>query len=389
MGAPVGSTTSASPPSSVLSAGDLDALIGGLAEDGYRVLGPTVVDAVIDWGPVRSSDDLPRGWVDDQRAGRYRAEPSDAVHPDAAFAFASPASAPKRWFLPPTEPLFRATRRPGGSIAFLPAPDPDPAVALVGVRGCDLAALAVLDRALAADPAFRRRRDAAFVVAVECGHPADSCFCPSAGTGPGIPDEAAAAAGADLVLTELVDEAGPRYLARPVSAAGAERVVGLGDRRPATPADIDGAATVVASARDAITRTLPFASAPALVRDAPEAAAWDQTVEACLLCGNCTMACPTCFCTSVHDRTDVAGTTAERWREWDSCFSLAFSELHGGSVRESPVSRYRQWLTHKLGMWPEQFGSSGCVGCGRCITWCPAGIDLTRHVAALAMEVGA
>ncbi len=93
--------------------------------------------------------------------------------------------------------------------------------------------------------------------------------------------------------------------------------------------------------------------------------------------------CPTCFCTDTEDVTDLTGDHAERWRRWDSCFSLDFSFVHGGTIRSSTRSRYRQWLTHKLGTWWAQFGESGCVGCGRCIAWCPVGIDLTEEVAAL------
>lgn len=96
------------------------------------------------------------------------------------------------------------------------------------------------------------------------------------------------------------------------------------------------------------------------------------------------MVCPTCFCTGVEDVTALAGDVTERVRKWDSCFTADFSYQHGGVVRESTKSRYRQWLTHKLSSWVDQFGSSGCVGCGRCITWCPTGIDLTAEVAAIA-----
>ena len=110
---------------------------------------------------------------------------------------------------------------------------------------------------------------------------------------------------------------------------------------------------------------------------------WDDVAARCLSCTNCTLVCPTCFCSTVEDVTDLTGQSAERWRRWDSCFTLDHSYLHGGSVRPTTRDRYRQWLTHKLGTWIDQFGHSGCVGCGRCITWCPVGIDLTAEVAAL------
>jgi ferredoxin len=110
---------------------------------------------------------------------------------------------------------------------------------------------------------------------------------------------------------------------------------------------------------------------------------WDEIAARCLSCGNCTMVCPTCFCTNVEDVSDVTGHRAERWRRWDSCFTMSFSYIHGGSVRTSAKARFRQWMTHKLASWIDQFGTTGCVGCGRCIAWCPVGIDLTEEAQAL------
>jgi len=142
----------------------------------------------------------------------------------------------------------------------------------------------------------------------------------------------------------------------------------------------------VADAAGAMGRSMPAYGLHDLMTSSYDAARWNDVAERCLTCGNCTMACPTCFCTTVEDMTDLSGDHAERWQSWDSCFELDFSYLHGGPVRSSPRSRYRQWLTHKLGTWHDQFGSSGCVGCGRCIVWCPVGIDLTEEVAALQAE---
>ncbi|WP_325063331.1 4Fe-4S dicluster domain-containing protein [Halovulum marinum] len=123
---------------------------------------------------------------------------------------------------------------------------------------------------------------------------------------------------------------------------------------------------------------------PDLLRENPDHPHWDVVADRCLSCANCTLACPTCFCSDVEDVNDLTGDHTERWRTWDSCFTADFSYVHGGSVRRSTKSRYRQWLTHKLSTWHDQFGSSGCVGCGRCIAWCPVGIDITAEAAAFA-----
>ncbi len=110
---------------------------------------------------------------------------------------------------------------------------------------------------------------------------------------------------------------------------------------------------------------------------------WDDVAQRCLSCTNCTMVCPTCFCASVSEVSDLTGDQVQRVRQWESCFNIDFSYTAGGTVRGDTRSRYRQWLTHKLASWHDQFETSGCVGCGRCITWCPVGIDLTEEVAAI------
>ncbi|WP_199509756.1 4Fe-4S dicluster domain-containing protein [Nucisporomicrobium flavum] len=275
--------------------------------------------------------------------------------------------------------LWSADRTPDGSMA---GGEPEHArrYALLGVRPCDLAAIAVLDRVLTggryADPVYAGRRDGNLVIAVECTEPGAVCFCASMGTGPH------ADARFDLAMTETADDQGHRFLIRAGTPAGSEILAEL-PVRAAGDADIAGAARAVADAATRMTRSLPANELPELLAASRESAHWDDVASRCLTCGNCTMVCPTCFCTTTEDVTDLTGDHAERWRRWDSCFDLDFTHLHGGSVRASGQARYRQWITHKLGTWHDQFGSSGCVGCGRCIAWCPAGIDITREVAAL------
>ena len=172
-------------------------------------------------------------------------------------------------------------------------------------------------------------------------------------------------------------------MVRAGTAAGADVLADV-PSRAADEATVRHAVTAVDEAADHMGRMMPTVGLPQLLADSRESPHWDDVASRCLTCGNCTMVCPTCFCTTTEDVTDLTGDHAERWRVWDSCYSLDFSYLHGGSVRTSGQSRYRQWITHKLGTWHDQFGSSGCVGCGRCIAWCPAGIDITQEVSALA-----
>jgi ferredoxin len=262
-------------------------------------------------------------------------------------------------------------------------------VALIGSRPCDLAGLRVLDRVFAGgevpDPHYSDRRASSFIVVAECGTPAGTCFCTSMGTWPGVAD--GIDAGYDLALTELTSSGEPQYLVRVGSERGAEVAEEAGGS-PAKPADFAARDTVLEGAARRIERKLDASNVRRLLANNLGHPRWDDVASRCLACGNCTLVCPTCFCGGVADTTTVDGAV-ERHRQWNSCFDLAHSLVHTGPVRATTWSRYRQWLTHKLSTWHDQFGSSGCVGCGRCITWCPVGIDITVEVAAIAASDGA
>jgi ferredoxin len=153
--------------------------------------------------------------------------------------------------------------------------------------------------------------------------------------------------------------------------------------QPATREQIAAATAAVETAASHMGRTMPTSGLKELLYRNVENPRWDALAERCLSCANCTLVCPTCFCSTVEDCTDLAGQRAERIRKWDSCFTTDFSYIHGGSVRATPRSKFRQWMMHKLAYWNDQFGTSGCTGCGRCITWCPVGIDITEEVRAI------
>jgi ferredoxin len=320
--------------------------------------------------------DLPRGVGDEQSPGRYRLRDRGD---DALFGFAAPAQSGKSVLFPADALLWRARRdAAGGYTVDDPESEAPQPVALVGLRGCDLAAIGVHDTVLTGRPHvdahYTARRTSAFLVAVTCGTPAGTCFCASMGTGP------RPGPGADLTLTELADP--HRFLVEAGSPAG-ESVLDELPTHPATDADHAAADALVRTAVAAMGRQLRTDNLPDLLYAAAESPVWADVATRCLACTNCTLVCPTCFCTDVADVSDLTGDVDERHRVWDSCFSQEYSRLHSGAVRTSTAARYRQWLTHKLGSWWDQFGTSGCVGCGRCITWCPVGIDLTAEVDAL------
>lgn len=370
-------TGTAIPAPRLIDVDGLGALYRVLVAEGYRVIGPAVQDGAIVLRELASADELPFGWGVELAAGSYRLR---RRADDAAFGHAAGPQSWKRFLHPPREKLWSATRTADGFEVSEDDEQP-PRYAFLGVRPCDLRAIEIQDRVLGQPGSrYAGRREAAFVIAVNCTEPGETCFCASLGTGPGVGQD-----GFDLALTEMVGEGGHRFLADVGSARGAE-VIGRVPSEAATEDFVQRTRSEVSAAASRMGRRLDTGDLRDLMAGSHGATRWDDVAARCLTCGNCTLACPTCFCTSVEDGSDLTGEHAERWELWDSCFDLDFSYLHGGSVRTSPKSRYRQWLTHKLGSWHDQFGSSGCVGCGRCIVWCPAGIDLTEEVKALREE---
>ncbi|HEY8163440.1 MAG TPA: 4Fe-4S dicluster domain-containing protein [Methylocystis sp.] len=370
-------SSGASPERYVISVDGLRALIKALRARGRRVVGPTVADDAIIYDDIDSLDELPCGVTDEQEAGRYKlAQRGD----DAYFGYAVGPHSWKKFLHKPALRLWRAERK-GDEVTVEAEPVEPQNFAFLGVRACELKAIAIQDRVLMGgdyvDPHYKAQREGAFIVAVNCGEAGGTCFCVSMDAGP------KARQGFDLALTELTSQGAHEFLVEVGSPAGAELLAEL-PRRPAASNDIDAAEAAVEHTAASMGRHMPEEDVPALLMRNLQHPRWQEVAQRCLSCANCTMVCPTCFCTSVEDHNDLAGAESSRTRRWDSCFTMDYSYIHGGSVRPTVSSRYRQWMTHKLATWHEQFGTYGCVGCGRCITWCPVGIDITEETQAIA-----
>jgi len=354
---------------------DFPRLLSALATRGFQIVGPTVRDGAIIFDEIRSVADLPIGWTDEQDAGRYRLK---RRADSALFGYAVGPHSWKKFLFPPNVRLW-AARRDNGAFVIEREAQSAPRFAFLGVRACDLAAIGIQDRVFMGaftDPIYKARREDAFIIAIHCGTAGGTCFCVSMKTGP------KARSGFDIALTEVLVEARHFFVIECGSGAGAE-LLGELALRDATQMEIDAAERVVANTAAHMGRSMEAFDVKELLYANMNHPRWDEVATRCLTCANCTMVCPTCFCSSVEDTTDLTGDHAERWRKWDSCFTVDFTHVVGGSVRASGKSRYRQWLTHKVATWQDQFGTSGCVGCGRCITWCPVGIDITEEVRAI------
>ena len=357
-------------------------LLNALQKRGYTCIGPTIRDAAIVYDEIRSEQDLPIGYTDEQDGGTYRLKKRSD---QARFGYTVGPQSWKRYLFPPSTLLMTARRTSDGFVAGTPADEVRPH-AFIGVRACDLNAIAIQDRTFLNGPyvdrTYQKRREAAFIVVVNCGQAGRTCFCVSMETGP------MARGGYDLALTEILESGRHEFLVETGSERGEEVAAEL-PFRPATDDDGNAAQRMVDRAVHQMGRAMDTAGIKELLYRNMEHPRWDNVAARCLSCANCTMVCPTCFCSNVEEVTDLTGDHTERWRRWDSCFTADHSYIHGGSVRPTTLSRYRQWMTHKLATWIDQFQTSGCVGCGRCITWCPVAIDITEEVRAIRETDGA
>lgn len=363
-----------------LQKSNLDKLLGNLHRMGYKVIGPQIQDGAIVYKPLQSMADLPKGYISEQEAAHYRLVYSGHRR---YFDITPGAQSWKQIFFPPISELASFRRDENGSWQTTDKEIDITPFALFGVFPCDLAAIQVQDRVFLReewkDPIYWSRRQSAFILAVNCLHPCGTGFCVSMGTGP------KANQGFDLCLTELEDV----FLVEVGSESGRMVMDGV----PVLPTSafwLQAAQKGLEDASNHMGRSLPDQQQlPDLLLNNLDAKQWDDVAQRCMSCSSCTQVCPTCFCWDARDATDLTATSARRERLWDSCFNPDYSYIVGGNTRPNTRSRYRQWLTHKFGSWYGQFGTSGCVGCGRCITWCPARIDVTAELQAIREEVQA
>ncbi len=367
----------------ILPAGQFQRLFDALHQRGYQTIAPTLLDDAIVYEPVDSVSELPIGLTDEQRAGAYRVKRNPEGR--TFFRYTVGPRSWKRYLYPPRQRLWQAERNGDGRFHVLAEQEDVPRYAFIGVRACELSAIQIQDRVFLSeqyqDEHYRLRRENALLIAVNCTAPSGVCFCTSLGTGPRVRDSF------DLALTEVFGNNEHFFLVEVGTERGASLVEELG-LPVAADQQCQMAEALIDSAEQRILKRLDTSDLKELLYRNLDSPHWEEVAKRCLTCSNCTMVCPTCFCHTVEDVTNLQGTVAERWRQWDSCFHVDFSYIHGSAVRISEASRYRQWITHKLASWQDQFGVIGCVGCGRCITWCPVGIDITEEVRALRRREG-
>ena len=246
-----------------------------------------------------------------------------------------------------------------------------PDTVLFGVRPCDARAFSMLDKVFSwegtEDPYYLGRRDSTTVVSMACNAPGAACFCTSVGGAPH--DET----GSDVLVVDL----GETVLLRGVTERGEELLKAFaGDAKAATAADIEAAKQTAETAQEG----LPDVKIPsdlAGLKALFDSEVWEEFALSCLGCGACTYSCPTCHCFDITDEEKRG--VGQRIRSWDTCAFPLFT-LHGSGHNPRPAknARVRQRVLHKFLYCPENFEQAFCVGCGRCVSNCPTGVDIRK-----------
>lgn len=352
----------------------LQHLLDTVVNNGYSCIGPQVRDGAIVYDALVCVDQLPQGINDQQTPGHYSLNSSPSAK---YFDWANGPQAIKPLLFAPREKLWQSLRSGDGKITFNTIKPELKPLAIIGARACDIAAMKIQDQHFLqqqfVDPYYKARRENLLVIAVNCGHPAETCFCHSTGDGPFV-DCTCDNPATDMVLTELENG----FLISAHTSKG-ENILKHLSVTPCTEAHMKEAAQIeIFSSKQK--RQLPDFDIRSRLLSELNNEAWHTIAATCLSCGNCTSVCPTCFCHSENDVPALDGLSSEHVRQWDSCFTQGHSYIHGITIRSETSQRYRQWLTHKFSSWHEQYGRSGCVGCGRCISWCPVGIDVIESL---------
>jgi ferredoxin len=313
-----------------------------LLQEGRRVIAPVEQDGLRLFRPLATGDEA------DLSSGKTRLSP-------------------KEFLFPRTESLYTyALRESGPEVQDPPLPEQEQV--LVGVRCCDAAGLVRLDEVFlkgeVKDPFYARRRDLTTIVALACREAEPECFCTAVGGSPmgteGV-DLLVIPFGDDWLVSAVTDKG--RALASeawPLASAKLWPLVEEQQHR----------------VEQEISRTPVAKEWAAALENNFDSPVWKEVARRCLSCSVCAYVCPSCSCFDVHHEGNAWG--GQEIRCWDACtYALFTHHASGHNPRKGSDARYRQRTLHKFSyLAPEDDGTVRCVGCGRCIAQCPAGIDI-------------
>ncbi len=338
----------------------------------YRVIAPKLKDGLIAFSEVDNFESLPFGYKNVEAPGFYTLERSGGY-----FTYTHPYNSFKNFLHPPELALIKV-KKEKGKLSFQ-VHIQEETLCLFDIRACDLSALRVLDLVFLhknshPDPYYAGLRKGLFVVAVNCTYATSTCFCSTMGTGPEVKE------GYDLLITELSEG----FLVEVGSEKGGEILEKVENKSDAERRHFKEKAQRLGETEAMMRVHFEREGLPERLYGRMDSTYWEHIEKRCVACTSCTQACPTCFCFDILEKNQLDLKESQRVRVWDSCFSPSFATVHRFNLRQSVHSRYRQWLMHKFAYWVDQFDCFGCVGCGRCITWCPVGIDIRDEVRRIA-----
>ncbi|MEM4513481.1 MAG: 4Fe-4S dicluster domain-containing protein [Ignisphaera sp.] len=320
---------------------------------GYKVFGGSVI-----WGSISDVNDLPLNVSDIQGPGFFRITKGTRFR----HSVASP-----KVFLNPSEQLLLMVFRNYDVESVV---GEIPRVVLFGIKPCDVKSIEVLDSILGNHPLYAKARKAiAGIVVEECLEPGETCFCGATDSGPN------AGKGFDISYAKVNENS---VIFRYGSNLGKRIIDELGLKE----AERDIVEEYVRLVENAKTKTVSKIPKVVDVQKAlynciEDISIWAMLSKNCVGCGNCNYVCPTCFCLEFEDEI-VDERYAKRVAKWIGCLTYTYGQVAGGHFRPQLYMRYRHFVLHKFLFYPKQIGLLGCVGCGRCITWCPLGVDLRK-----------
>ena len=331
-----------------------------------------------DWVDALRSDYIVCGPVEGKKSHKFVELDSDS---EVSLEYTRTVIPPKKYLHPQKENLITYNRTNGLEAKL---PEIDRKTVVLGVHPCDARAVMVYDVVFGGDmpdPYYWNRRKNTIIVAISCTLPDENCFCMSLDDcGPTLEDK-----GFDLLMTDIGDS----YLIEVGSMEGSLLLQHQGIFEKATEkARADKNKTVEIS-KMKIQRKIPdVKNLPKFMEQHYDHPVWAKEAEKCVSCGSCTFVCPTCFCYHVEDITKFNLEDGNRVRMWDSCQLIDFAEVAmGENFRENREARLKWRIYHKLAYWQEQFNNLGCTGCGRCISYCIANIDMTQALAEIRGEL--
>ncbi|NPV89858.1 MAG: hypothetical protein HPY50_03670 [Firmicutes bacterium] len=285
---------------------------------------------------------------------------------ELALDWVSTRLSPKGALFPQTEKLYKF-RTEQGELKVEAAPVNDKPQIIVGIRGCDVKAIAALDQVFYTkgylDLNYQSLRENTTIVSLGCNEPLETCFCTSFGVNP------QEAEGSDLVMYDLGDS----YGFKPQTEKG-EKVLSqisslLQEKAAEPPKTKDLSLKVDLTGVTEKIQDLAMWDHPL----------WEKISQRCLGCGTCTYVCPFCHCFDIQGKT--RGEKGFRYRCWDSCMYNDYTLMAGGhQPRPSQKERVRQRFMRKLRYFVERYGTYQCSGCGRCLQHCPVGIDIVEAI---------